>query len=140
MVGKIWHQCGNNINNNRKDNDNNSNFHRSDDNNTDSTYDKWVINMSKSPLTEMQWSHPARGPKFAVVPKYPPKVDYIAVVEEVCHCLCPKVAAELSSSTKHKPPRPNITLQETRAIKELKTHQSRIIITADKGVAMVVMD
>ena len=34
---------------------------------------------------------------------------------------------------------PNITIQEAKAIKELKTDQSRIIFTADKGVAMVVM-
>ena len=34
----------------------------------------------------------------------------------------------------------HITLQEARAIKELKTDQSRIILTTDKGVTMVVMD
>ena len=36
-------------------------------------------------------------------------------------------------------PRPNITIQEPKAIKELRTDQSRIILTADKGTAMVVM-
>ena len=36
-------------------------------------------------------------------------------------------------------PKPNIIIQETRAIKELKSDQSRIILTADKGVAMVVI-
>ena len=37
-------------------------------------------------------------------------------------------------------PRPSITLQEARAIRKLKTDQSTIILTTDKGVAMVVMD
>ena len=33
-----------------------------------------------------------------------------------------------------------MTLQEAKTIKEHKTYQSRIIFTADKGVAIVVMD
>ena len=54
------------------------------------------------------------------------------------------MAAEFRADTsKHMdktPPRPNITIQGARAIKELKSDQSRIILTADKGIAMVVMD
>ena len=37
-------------------------------------------------------------------------------------------------------PRPNVTLQEPLAIRELKLDHSKVILTADKGVAMVVMD
>ena len=35
---------------------------------------------------------------------------------------------------------PNITKEEREAIKTLKEDDSRVVLTADKGVAMVVMD
>ena len=38
------------------------------------------------------------------------------------------------------PSKPNLTLEEQRAIKELKEDYSQVALTADKGVAMVVMD
>ena len=36
--------------------------------------------------------------------------------------------------------KPNLTMEEHRAIKQLREDQSRVILTADKGVAMVIMD
>ena len=41
---------------------------------------------------------------------------------------------------KIKPPKLNISKEEARAIKELKKDQERMVLTADKGVSMVVMD
>ena len=41
---------------------------------------------------------------------------------------------------KAQPPRQNITKEEQKAIGELKRDNTRIILTADKGVALVVMD
>ena len=38
------------------------------------------------------------------------------------------------------PPRSNISKAEAWAIRELKGDKDRLVITADKGVAMVVMD
>ena len=38
------------------------------------------------------------------------------------------------------PSKPNISWEESRAIKELKEDQSRVVLTADKGVDMVVLD
>ena len=37
-------------------------------------------------------------------------------------------------------PEPNISPDEYKAFRELKEDQSRVVLTADKGVAMVVMD
>ena len=37
-------------------------------------------------------------------------------------------------------PKRNITKQEVQALVELKKDQSRVILTADKGVAIVIMD
>ena len=146
----------NNINNNKRTNNNdNSNHHRGDNDknnhhkcdnnsNTGDTNRKWFINLSNSPLTKAQRSLLARGPKFAVVTRHDPKGEYTAVLEEVCNCLPlnslqSQEPTPASFSTKHTH-RPNSTLQEARATKELKTDQSRIIHSVDKGVAMVVMD
>ena len=41
---------------------------------------------------------------------------------------------------KTKPPKSNISKEEARAMKELKKNQDRMVLTADKGVSMVVMD
>ena len=76
-----------------------------------------------------------------VVPRHPPNREYIAAVEEVCLCLPLKVAAELRADTSKTSgqdthPRPNITIQEARGIKELKSDQSRIILTVDKWEVM----
>ena len=38
------------------------------------------------------------------------------------------------------PPKPNITKEEAKAIQDLKRDKERIVLTADKGVSMVVMD
>ena len=37
-------------------------------------------------------------------------------------------------------PKPNISLDEQKAIRELKEDRCRVVLTADKGAAMVVMD
>ena len=38
------------------------------------------------------------------------------------------------------PPKPNLTKAQNIALRELKRDRDRIVLTADKGVAMVVMD
>ena len=37
-------------------------------------------------------------------------------------------------------PRSNITKEELKAIKEMRNDNTRVILTADKGMSMVVMD
>ena len=41
---------------------------------------------------------------------------------------------------KSKPPKPNITKEESLAIKSLQRDKNIIILSADKGIAIVVMD
>ena len=41
---------------------------------------------------------------------------------------------------KAKPPKSNISREEKKALKELREVQDRMVLTADKGVALVVMD
>ena len=41
---------------------------------------KWVINLSKNPLTTEQLSLLQKGPNYAITPKYPPIEEYITAV------------------------------------------------------------
>ena len=55
------------------------------------------------------------------------------------------MAEELRGETKAilkniRPPRPNISKKEEKSIQELRKDQSKIVLTADKGVAMVVLE
>ena len=105
---------------------------------------KWVVNLSKTPLTSAQESLLSKGPSFAIAPNIPPNIDFITAVESVCHKLLDQDLQELRAETncllrKARAPRDNITRQEKKTIRELKKDEDRIVLTADKGVAMVVL-
>ena len=106
---------------------------------------KWVINISSKPLSQDQEKLLAHGPNFAVVPKDPPITQYVVAVENVCSKLEEGKAEEFrvqvkSAIQKIKHPRPNLTRGERKAIAELKGDESRMILTTDKGVALVVLN
>ena len=106
---------------------------------------KWVKNLSDMPLTQAQRSLLAHGPNYAVIPKVTPKEEYIAAIEQACHKLEEGKVDELRVEVKNllkkaKTPRSNISREEFQAIKELKRDDSRIILTTDKGVVMVVFN
>ena len=109
------------------------------------TTSKWVINISGKPLTKAQETLLAHGPNFAVIPRSPPIAEYGAVMEPVCSRLKQDEADELRGEVKmlikktYNPP-PNITKDERKAITELKKDSTRMILTADMGVSLVVMD
>ena len=106
---------------------------------------KWVINVSNQPLTPEREKLLAHGPNFAVVPRHPPVAQYIAVVEHACSKLEEGKVEEFRVQVKvaiqrNKRPRPNLTRGEWKALAELKKDQSRMILTADKGVVLVVLN
>ena len=112
---------------------------------SDTSISKWVKNLSDKPLTQAQRSLLAHGPNYAVIPKNPSKEEYIAAIEQPCHKLKEGEVDELRVEVKNllkkaKTPRSNISREEFQAIKELKRDDSRIILTADKGVVMVVLN
>ena len=112
---------------------------------TNSPYSKWVINLSDTPLTEAQTRLLSHGPKFAIIPRHPPKEEYLASIEYACQKLNEGKAEELRVEIKNilkktQPNKSNITKDNFRAIKELKQDEKRIILTADKGVALVVLN
>ena len=82
------------------------------------------------------------GPNFTITPRSPPIGEYIAVIEQTCQNLAQGEADELRAEVKVvlkkiQPPRPNISRDEQ---KELKKDNNRVILTADKGMCLVVMD
>ena len=107
--------------------------------------ERWVMNLSRIPLTEAQENLLAHGLKFAITTRSPPIGEYIAAVEQTCQNLAQGEAEELRGEVKAvlkkcQPPRNNITKEEQRALNELRKDTSRVILTADKGTCLVVMD
>ena len=106
---------------------------------------KWVINLSSIPLTKEQESLLAHGPNFANTPKKPPLGDYISNIEKVCQSLDTNLAEELRSEVyrvlrKSHQLKPNLKKDEMIALKQLQTDKNCMVLTADKGVALVVID
>ena len=84
-------------------------------------------------------------PNDAIVPRLPLIGEYITAIENVCNQLEQGKAEELRGEVKKvlkkvHPPRPNISREERKAIDQLRKDKNRIILMADKGVSMVVMD
>ena len=73
-----------------------------------------------------------------------PYGDYIAAVEKACLNLEPHIVEELRAEIREPEtftsPRSNIHKEEAQALAELRKEQSKVILTADKGVALVVLD
>ena len=113
---------------------------------------KWVINLSSKPLSDGEQSILQKGPKFAVSSSKVPITEYIAVTKRICDELgenttgkdCTEIYQKTKEVLQHfkekKGPTRNITRQEKEAIKTLREDSSQVVLTADKGVALVVMD
>ena len=104
-----------------------------------------VRNISKTPLTQSQEKLLLHGPNFVIVPKEPPTSEYIVAIEKATLKLPPgkleELRGEIKAILKKKTnTKPNITKEEHWAIKELRNDNTRMVLTADKGVSMVVMD
>ena len=105
---------------------------------------KWVINLSSKPLTEEQRSVIAKGPNFVVSSRHPPNLEYITAIESACTKLSQQDAEELRADInqvlRSSHPQPNLTKAQSIVLRELKRDRDCIVLTADKGVAMEIMD
>ena len=106
---------------------------------------KWIINLSSISLTEGQKSVFTKGPNYSLTPKFIPNVDYFTTMETMCSKLKEEEAIELRSDVnvllrKANAPKPNLTMKESIGLAQLIKDKDRVILTADKDVAMVVMD
>ena len=80
-----------------------------------------------------------------VSPKHPPNLEYRTAIEVACTKLSQQDAEELRADISwvlraSHPHKPNLTKAQNLAIRELKMDRNHIVLTADKGVAMVIMD
>ena len=80
-----------------------------------------------------------------VTPRQPPNLEYITAIEAACTKLSQQEAEELRADINRvlrsfHPPKPNLTKAQNAALRELKRDRDCIVLTANKGVAMVVMD
>ena len=80
-----------------------------------------------------------------VSPKHPPNLEYITAIEAACTKLSQQDAEELRADINRvlrssHPPKPNLTKAQNSALRELKRDRGCIVLTADKRVAMVIMD
>ena len=100
---------------------------------------------SKTPLTEAKNSLLSHGPNFVILPREPPTCEYIVAMEKACLQLTQGKAEELRGEVKsllrknHKV-KPNISREEHQALREMKRGKSRMVLTVDKGVSLVVLD
>ena len=102
-------------------------------------------NLSKTRSTEAQEAVLAKGPNYATTPIHILNVDYITAIESVCPKLKEEDAMELRADVnsllrRAKVLKANLTKQEKIGLSQLKMDKERVILTADKEVAMVIMD
>ena len=100
---------------------------------------EWFINMSSR---QLQLTHNetdlAEGLNFSITSKTLPNKDIITTIEdaikdlekEKADMICAKVSLTLQNS---KPPKDNLSKDECKALKELQSDISIVILPADKG-------
>ena len=101
-------------------------------------------NLSSRPLSEAQVSLFARCPHFAVGLLYSPGGEYIAIMG-VSLSQPPQVAEQFRVETNRVlrydcQLKPNIIREEARVLKELRQDNDKVILTGDKGMAVVILD
>ena len=95
--------------------------------------------------TNGQESLLAKGPNFAIASNKIPNVNYTTAVESMCQKLKEEDAGEIKADINSllirlQVPKPSLSKQESIGLAQLKKDNDRVVLTADKGVAMVVMD
>ena len=107
--------------------------------------------LPSKPLSDGEQSLLQKGPRFAVSSSKVPLTEYIAVTKRIYHEFSENTAGkdctEIYQKTKEvlqhfkdkKGHTHNTTKEVWEAIKTLKEDSSHVVLTADKGVALVVM-
>ena len=89
----------------------------------------------------------AHGPKFVITPRETLVKEYIMATEQACTKIEQRNQEEFRVEVKrllkqdqNNKRQANMRKEELKALKELKLDTNRLILTADKGVALVVID
>ena len=104
--------------------------------------ERWVVNLTDRSLSKPQEDVLRLGLNFAPAPTKLPVVDTIAAVEEGARQLSEEDAEDLRGRVcgilRHaKPPKDNLTKEQRKALKELRSLEDEVILPADKGNATV---
>ena len=105
----------------------------------------WVINLSSRTLSDAETTLLKKGLNFAVTPTNIRTTEITAKVETTIRPLDTEQADTVRRTVnnvlqKAVPPKPNITTEMRNALKSLKQDHSIMILPADKGCAIVVLD
>ena len=115
-----------------------------------SIQDKWVISLSKKALAPEEKTLLQKGPKFAVTPATIPIKEYISTTTVEALQAGELYGVDFSglyhdvnrilNTFPNKPICTNIIKSEHLALENLRKDRDCIIVTADKGVVLAVMD
>ena len=121
--------------------------HNSDHRNNQPPPSQWVVNLSSKQLSQPQESVLAKCLNYALPPKQIPTSQIVASAEEALRkSQAPEETTSKARSQiigvlkKAKPSKPNLSVPETKALRELHNDDSIMILPADKGHATVVMN
>ncbi|KAG8226356.1 hypothetical protein J437_LFUL010495 [Ladona fulva] len=108
-------------------------------------HQRTVVNLSDRSISEAANSILAKGLNFAIAPDRIPTEEMIVSVEAAIRNLPRQTAEEIRIEVsqilrKAKPPTPNTTGAERRALRELRTDQDLVILPADMGNATIVIN
>ena len=106
---------------------------------------KCIINLYSTPLPQAPRIPFIQRAKLCCSTKKSHHLEYIASIESVCQKLDHQEARELRADINRvirsfHPPKPNLIKEELKGLAELRKDNNRIVLTADKGLAMVVID
>jgi hypothetical protein len=107
---------------------------------------KWVINLSKKPISSDKRAILNKGPKFAPTPLQIPTEDLVAEIEAAITNLSQESKDAVRTSAANLirrtdlPQHKNTTANERKALYGLKKDKTRVVMKADKGNCLVVMD
>ena len=104
---------------------------------------KWVINISSRQLTHIE-TNVAKGLNFSITSKTLPNKDIMATIEdavkdlekEEADMICAKVSITLQNSK----PKDNLSKDKCKALKELQSDTSIVILPAGKGRSTVILN
>ena len=106
---------------------------------------KRVINVSSRQLTHIETDLLAKGINFSITSKALPNKDIIATVEDAVKDLekeeADTIRAKESLTLQNsKPPKDNLSKDECKALKELQSDTSIVILPADKGRSTIILN
>ena len=106
---------------------------------------KWIINMSSRQLTHTETNFLTKGLNFSITSKTLPNKDIIATIEDAVKNLekeeTDTIRAKVSFTLQNfKPPKDNLSKDERKALNELQSDTSIVILPADKGRSTVILN